>query len=647
MKTTQRILGYILLCIGGLCACQKPGLEQALEAAGDNRKELEAVLEHYKDDPQKLQAARFLIENMDAHYFFEGEAVTAYYRYMDSVFRNCEGDRPYWNRQYDTILQRVGKDLETCMAEPRFDIEEIKAEYLIANIDSAFAVYHQNWNKQYGFDIFLRYVLPYPLGNEQVSDWRTELALPAGERKAYAENTFNANYVYGIAHDVFLGMQPWIYYPRQFLPDFPLKQLKHIKLGVCKEYAHLCAATFRAQGIPATVDFTPQWGNRSLGHEWCVFFPNDRTAIPFEMGQPVGCHFMKRKEDRIPKVFRQTFEKQENSLYMLNKGREPLPLVFSTPCIVDVTREYIETSDVEVDLYLEKYDTRYVYLAIFDNQNWSVVHWAIKEDGKARFTDLGRDIVYLPVYYINDEVIPAGDAFFLDNEGKKILLVPDTKQKITVKAKRKFRDVKAKSFLQGVIGGVFQGANRPDFSDAVNLYEIPHIEDNQFHKVAIVPQGRFKYFRYCAPDGTRGNMAELYCLDGKGDTLKPIRWHESANAMSDCGIEKLTDGDVLTYYESQQTDSVWFGWEYRKPVGIAQILYLPRNDDNFIREGEDYELFYWNRGKWASLGKQRGNFAAELHFPNAPANALFLLHNHTKGTEERIFMYEKGKQIWR
>jgi len=36
----------------------------------------------------------------------------------------------------------------------------------------------------------------------------------------------------------------------------------------------------------------------------------------------------------------------------------------------------------------------------------------------------------------------------------------------------------------------------------------------------------------------------------------------------------------------------------------------------------------------------------ELVYDNVPANALLLLHNHTKGKEERIFTYEGGRQIW-
>lgn len=647
MKTIQRILGYILLCFGGLCACQKPGLEEALDAAGDNRKELEAVLEHYKDAPQKLQAARFLIENMDAHYFFEGEAVTAYYRYMDSVFRNCEGDRPYWNRQYDTILQRVGKDLETCMAEPRFDIEEIKAEYLIANIDSAFAVYHQNWNKQYGFDIFLRYVLPYRLGNEQVSDWRTELALPAGERKAYAENTFNTNYVYGIAQATLGIARSTIYYPRIPLPNFPLDMLRTVRVGTCREYAHLCVAALRAQGIPATVDFIPQWGNRSLGHAWCVFFSDNERFIPLELGEPLGCAFMKRKGDRIPKVFRNTFEKRSESLAMQNAGREPIPTLFEKPCLEDVTDKYVETANVEVDLYDEDYGTRYVYLAVFNNRTWSIVHWGRKQGRKASFEKMGVDIVYLPVYFVNGQTVPAGDAFLLDSEGRKQTITPDFSRKTSVTVKRKFRDIRSNEFLQGVRNGKFQLANHEDFRDSLTVYTIPCLEDNQFHRVFLNGKKRYRYFRYVSPDGSRGNMAELYAFDENGDTLKAKRFIGNRHTRPFCGIENIADGNALSYFESHDLYNVWYGWEFERPSTVSQILYLPRNDDNFIREGEEYMLLYWNRNRWNPVGVKMGNFESRLVFDNAPSGALFRLHNRTKGMEERIFTYEDGQPTWR
>jgi len=48
---------------------------------------------------------------------------------------------------------------------------------------------------------------------------------------------------------------------------------------------------------------------------------------------------------------------------------------------------------------------------------------------------------------------------------------------------------------------------------------------------------------------------------------------------------------------------------------------------------------------WLSLGKQQAT-RSYLVFENCPSNGLYLLHNLTKGKEERIFTYEDGKQIW-
>lgn len=46
------------------CACSN-ALDRAIESAGSNRPELEKVIEHYRNDnPHKLRAAEFLIENM-------------------------------------------------------------------------------------------------------------------------------------------------------------------------------------------------------------------------------------------------------------------------------------------------------------------------------------------------------------------------------------------------------------------------------------------------------------------------------------------------------------------------------------------------------------------------------------------------------
>lgn len=72
---------------------------------------------------------------------------------------------------------------------------------------------------------------------------------------------------------------------------------------------------------------------------------------------------------------------------------------------------------------------------------------------------------------------------------------------------------------------------------------------------------------------------------------------------------------------------------------------MPHNDDNFIRQGDCYELFY-NEGVngWKSLGKQIAD-TTYLEY-DIPDNALLLLRDYTRGHEEQIFYMQDEKQIF-
>lgn len=636
---------FILCCLFFYCC--NDNLEINLEQAGGNRSELEKVLSHYHDDSLKLSAARFLIENMDAHYYYSGNSVDSYYRDMDSLFAHNDGERAFWNAQYDSIINLYNQGLDNDMKVKMYDIEHLKAEFLIASIDSAFNVWRRNWNKQYDFEVFCRYVLPYRVGKERPSNWWAEFAMNPAEISEYERYIENYSFAYNMANIRLQWIRSTNYYAPRILPDFPLSMLGHLKMGTCMEYAHLCVALLRTAGIPAVVDFVPQWGNRSLGHEWCAILLGKGVSIPFAPGERLGEHFAKRKEDRLPKVFRETFEKHSESLKMLAHEDEFLPTVFDTPCVLDVTNEYMETTDVEIKLeHQNMAGSRFAYLAVFDNHEWKIVHWGRIHGDHAVFERMGRGIVYLPVYYNKLGLFCAGDVFLLDKHGQVHNLEPDESKGRTIRLKRKFRDDRSNQFLQGVIGGKFQVANHEDFSDSLTIHVIPKLQDNRFYTVELSNIGEYKYFRYLSPDWSRGNMAELYTFNTEGDTIHQKRFLGNFHVRPWCGIENLFDGNVLSFYDSHDVYNVWYGWEMEHPQSISRIRFLPRNDDNFIREGELYELFYWKKGSWISLGCHEGNTEGELVYNQVPTNALFLLRNHTKGQEERIFTYERERQVW-
>uniref|UniRef100_UPI004029C68A alginate lyase family protein n=1 Tax=Prevotella sp. TaxID=59823 RepID=UPI004029C68A len=60
------------------------------------------------------------------------------------------------------------------------------------------------------------------------------------------------------------------------------------------------------------------------------------------------------------------------------------------------------------------------------------------------------------------------------------------------------------------VEGVFQGANKADFSDAVQLYQITTTpEVNMLTNVDITVTGQYRYLRYVSPKGSNGNIAEV------------------------------------------------------------------------------------------------------------------------------------------
>ena len=76
----------LIITIFSFCSCNKDyHLNQVLKVAGDNRPQLESVLNHYKDNPEKLAAARFLIENMPPHRSYQGDEIHQYYEIARSV----------------------------------------------------------------------------------------------------------------------------------------------------------------------------------------------------------------------------------------------------------------------------------------------------------------------------------------------------------------------------------------------------------------------------------------------------------------------------------------------------------------------------------------------------------------------------------
>ena len=84
-----------------LTSCTSPidrQLEATLTFASSNRSELEKVLHHYKDEPQKQEAARFLLIHMKDRHHYRSAGIDSIRHYL-TVATKQESCLPLmWNR---------------------------------------------------------------------------------------------------------------------------------------------------------------------------------------------------------------------------------------------------------------------------------------------------------------------------------------------------------------------------------------------------------------------------------------------------------------------------------------------------------------------------------------------------------------------
>lgn len=432
-------------------------------------------------------------------------------------------------------------------------------------------------------------------------------------------------------------------------PVSPTKILEYA-YGSCVEETNFQSMVLRSMGVACAVDFIFNYPERNAGHSWSVIFDLKGNTIQNNCHNSVGAGswidvFAKGK------VYRNSNSINKNSLFIKNNGKELIPGQFMNPYFKDVTREYCKVRDVEVGIASDKHTkNKYGYLMVFNNDRWVVTAWGEKQrENKVVFKDLEPRGMYLPVYFVNNEFEAFNAPFYFDSLGNihHVKLSENIKQDISLK--RKFSNMLIdESYHKRIIGGKFQGANRADFSDAVTIGTITDkMIEPVFHKIDVEVKDTFKYLRYIGPDEGHCNINEIVFFDAQGDTIKgEIIGTDSSFDNSCKTIDKVFDGDVLTYFDAPDPSGNWVGLKLSNSKSISKIRFVTRNDGNMVEIGDEYELVYWDDRDWKSMGKQVA-VSDSVVYKDVPTGGLYWLQNHTKGWEERIFTLDSlNQQVW-
>ena len=657
MKTVHILLKLLSIIIIVSSCKHQNYLEQALVVAGDNRTELEAVLKYYSEEQKstlKYNAAVFLIENMPGHYSYKDTALlNRYYNAVDTALINNKGLSTSENIE---LLESVSKRFSDEKLQYIQDIHIIKASYLINDIDRSFDIWENSeWATHVKFEDFCEYILPYKVTELQpLDDWKEYMMnIHRGNIDTLKFCSLFENSAYLACLDVNQLLKDTLkpnIIPEGRMNALPIvnpKTLLEMPIGRCDDYSVIALLVMRSKGIPVIIDDTPQWPFRSMGHSWNTVLHNTGKNVVFA-GANTNPGEPHKVDHKMAKIYRKTYAINRDILSLISEEKQ-VPKHFRNYFKKDVTEEYMDTEDLEIKLNVKNPGCKYAYLAVFNDKEWIPVQYGKISGNKVKFEKIGRDIVYLPVYYKENMIIPASEPFLLTERGDVKILSADTLNTQTLVVNRKYPFFqRVYNVGKRVIGGKIQASNQPDFKNCVTLHTIKDfgILSGEIHLESVKEQ--YRYWRYYSPDSAYCNMADLffYPSDANRPVIEKIIGTNGSYIKGTSHIkEAVFDNNPLSYFDAPIPSGAWVGMDFGKAVSMSKILYVPRGDGNCVTLDHKYELLYWQNNKWVSTGHKVAE-DIKLIYENLPSNTLYWLRDLTEGVEERIFTYENGKQVW-
>jgi hypothetical protein len=636
-------------------------VQSVIDNSGANSSELNKVIEHYKSlgDKEKLNAAYFLIKNMKDKY-------SEYYNYNDKAYKLFHSEKVANIDNRIKFRLEMVKKIDS-LSNPKFpplivyDKDVITANYLIENIDLAFKVWQEPWSQHFNYKEFCEYILPYRILTEPLSNWRTQFYNKYFWVKDSIKNISDTEELTLYLNDL-VGMDFWTEDYLE-LPFVPVTLLDIAKGGGCNQRYLLMVSILRSMGVPAMIDYAPQHNNTFKDHSWTVYMDSFRKFRPFDGGRARRVLFKKdNPRSAFPanmvvpladgfasNVYRYTYKICDNSLAAKFKDLSKIPVLFRSPCLENVSKDYVfnkQTIKYKIDSN-EVITDSLVYLSVFGyGKSIREADWSIVKNGSVEFNNIGAGIVYLLSTYNGKELVPFSYPILLRDSVNCSILKPDLHNRHKVVLTRKSKmSLQMQGFAESMVGGIFQVSDSAQFENPETIYKITEVPDFLVEKNAI-SEKKHRYVRYFSPKNSI-NIAEIQFwskTDQENERIlkgTPIYYLSSDSILSP-EPSNAFDGNIRTNFNAPSGS--WIGLDLTYPELISKIKYLPRNNFNEIEVNNKYELFYYNFG-WQSLGVK---IAANqfLEYDSVPSNSLLLLKNLTQGKEERIFTYEKNKQVW-
>lgn len=627
---------FIIILVTLLFSCSKKNekLNFALEQAEKNHSELERVLNHYKNDSLKYKSALFLIENMPFYVYEVSPEIDSSKILLSKIFQKW--DLTEQERQQGIFFQQSSRSII------KQDIVEISAENLIENIDYAFKVWREKpWNKNLSFEDFCELILPHRIAEEPLTQWRKKYY---EKYNPILESIYNGTDVVEACNHLsdYMKTEKFYYFTDFSTPRQGAKFQFTNRIGTCRDACDIATYVMRSVGIPVTTDiylYSPEY---QIDHEWNVVRDTTGKYLPFWYEQ-----FNAVRDDNFTdkrkkgKVFRMTYTMQKSE-----EELSKLPPPLQNPFLKDVTNEYFGENKVSIP-FEGKIEN--AFIGIFTSRNgWIPVGKGIVNDKKISFENIEPFVIYQPLTYEKGILTPISFPFMYKKDKIHIFEPDNQTENITLSRKyplRKNTVVKYKNWLKGI---KIKASNHSDFSKNKTLFEMKQLPPENVININVNNSKSYRYFQYEVPKDSILSIAEIHFFGKENKEIIFDTIFSNGKPWKDVTLYQLKnafDNNPVSFFHTREMGTSIFFYS-KVPQKIEKIQLIPRTDDNFIREGDTYELFYNNGiNGWVSLGQKTATNEPFLIY-NAPKNSILWLKNKTRGKEEQIFTYESNRQVF-
>lgn len=649
-KLIVRMLAASLsLLIYGCMPAHTGRLDMALEMAGKERGAIERFIAGYAPGSLQRYAAEYLVAGMPCNHTLDGRELARYHEFYHLF--SVHGKKGL--AMVDSIQGVTGK-FHSAILRSYPDIRHVGMDFLRNDMELAFDIRRRlPWCRNVADSDFIRYVIPYRIGDERVTDWRRETL----RRLPWMTEVIDSLVAEKVDDPLVAAqaiMDRWN--RKEFrwtgqLPSGPALGIANVtdKAGTCREFAHGVVYLMRAAGIPSGIDMVPVRGENSAGHSWpFIIGKNGQTYVTCTE----NTSWVPAPEFDIiaAKIYREEFGVNDAVDSTLPSDPSLRPRFLRVPRLTDVTEAYKPSASHEICLPdVDCGDA--VYLASWGNNEWVAVGFHTGT-GHPVFHDVSEGVVLVAARMEGDKLMPVCRPFVVEQGGAMRHIGPGgTQRKLTAYAKFPLNERNGE-LVYRCIGGVIEGADDPAFTVRDTLFRIEGLAKRRVNSIALPAKSRpHRYYRYYGADGSNCNIAEVALYADAGDT-EPLRGRVFGTPGAVDGdtahdYRKVFDGDILTSFDYKEKSGGWSAIDLGIPVAVGKVMFVPRNRDNYVRAGDEYELFWFGDERWNSAGRKHAVSDSVDYM--VPEGTLYYLKNHTRGRSERIFEYDfkrREQRFW-